>query len=64
MRLEHWGGGLAACSGEMVAVHWVEVLVAEVFASRGLGVVLGSLIAAYGREDSDHASVDEPHLGF
>jgi hypothetical protein len=33
MRLEHWGGELAACSGEVVIVHWVKVLVVEAFAS-------------------------------
>jgi hypothetical protein len=46
MRLEHWGGGLAACSGGMVAAHWVEVLVDEASASGSLGVVPKSLVAA------------------
>jgi hypothetical protein len=27
--LGHWSGGLAACSGEMVAAHWVEVVAVE-----------------------------------
>jgi hypothetical protein len=31
--LGHWSGGLAACSGEMVAAHWVEVVAVEASAS-------------------------------
>jgi hypothetical protein len=31
--LGHWCGGLAACSGEMVAAHWVEVVAVEASAS-------------------------------
>jgi hypothetical protein len=27
--LGHWSGGLAACSGEMVAARWVEVVAVE-----------------------------------
>jgi hypothetical protein len=27
--LGHWSGGLAACSGETVAAHWVEVVAVE-----------------------------------
>jgi hypothetical protein len=63
-RLEHWGGGLAACSSKTVAMHWVEVLVAEASASGSSGVVLGSLVTSSRREDAGHASVDEPHIGF
>jgi hypothetical protein len=31
--LGHWSRGLAACSGEMVAAHWVEVVAVEASAS-------------------------------
>jgi hypothetical protein len=31
--LGHWSGGLAACSGEMVAAHWVKVVAVEALAS-------------------------------
>jgi hypothetical protein len=31
--LGHWSGGLAACSDEMVAAHWVEVVAVEASAS-------------------------------
>jgi hypothetical protein len=31
--LGHFSGGLAACSGEMVATHWVEVVAVEVSTS-------------------------------
>jgi hypothetical protein len=43
--LGHWRGGLAACSGEMVATHWVEVVAAEISASRSSDVGLESLAA-------------------
>jgi hypothetical protein len=46
MRLEHWGGGLAACSGGMVAAHWVEVLADEASASGSFRIVPRSLVAA------------------
>jgi hypothetical protein len=36
--LGHWSGGLAACSGEMVATRWVEVV-----AVAGLAVALAVL---------------------
>jgi hypothetical protein len=29
----HWSGGLATCSGEMVAAHWIEVVAVEASAS-------------------------------
>jgi hypothetical protein len=31
--LGHWSGGLAACSGEMVAARWIEVVAVEASAS-------------------------------
>jgi hypothetical protein len=37
--------GLAACSGEMVAAHWVKVVAIEASASRSLDVGLESLAA-------------------
>jgi hypothetical protein len=44
--LGHWGGGLAACSGEMVAARWVEVVAAEASTSGSLDVGLESSAAA------------------
>jgi hypothetical protein len=44
--LEHLGGGLAACSGETVSAHWVEVLDAKGSVPGSSGVVLESLVAA------------------
>jgi hypothetical protein len=44
--LGHWSGGLAACSGEMVAAHWVEVVAIEVSASGSSNVGLENLAAA------------------
>jgi hypothetical protein len=44
--LGHWSGGLAACSGEMVAAHWVEVVAAEASASGSSDVGLESSAAA------------------
>jgi hypothetical protein len=44
--LGHWGGGLAACSGEMVAAHWVKVVAIEASASGSSDVGLESLAAA------------------
>jgi hypothetical protein len=41
--LGHWSGGLAACSGDMVAAHWVEVIAVEASASRSSDVGLKSL---------------------
>jgi hypothetical protein len=38
--LGHWSGGLAACSGELVATHWVEVVSVEASASGSLDVGL------------------------
>jgi hypothetical protein len=44
--LGHWGGDLAACSGEMVAAHWVEVVAVEASASGSSDVGLESSAAA------------------
>jgi hypothetical protein len=44
--LGHWGGGLAACSGEMVAAHWVEVVAVEISASGSSDIGHESLAAA------------------
>jgi hypothetical protein len=44
-----WGiraGAFAACSGEMVAAHWVEVVAVEASASGSSDVGLGSSVAA------------------
>jgi hypothetical protein len=43
--LGHWSGGLAACSGEMVAAHWVEVVAVEASVSRSSDVGLESSAA-------------------
>jgi hypothetical protein len=43
--LGHWSGGLAACSGEMVAAHWVEVVAVEASASGSSDVGLESSAA-------------------
>jgi hypothetical protein len=42
----HWSGGLAACSGEMVAAHWVEVVAVEASASGSSNVGLESSVDA------------------
>jgi hypothetical protein len=42
--LGHWSGGLAACSGEMVAARWVEVVAVEASASGSSDVGLESLV--------------------
>ncbi len=46
MWLGHWSGGLAACSGEMVAARWVEVVAVEASASGSSDVGLESSAAA------------------
>jgi hypothetical protein len=63
VRLEPWGRGPARCSGEIVVVHWVVVLVVEASASGSLGTVPGSSIASSRMEDVDHASAGNPYLG-
>jgi hypothetical protein len=44
--LGRWSGGLAACSGEMVATRWVEVVAVEASASESLGIGLESSVTA------------------
>jgi hypothetical protein len=44
--LGHWSGGLAACSGEMVAAHWVKVVAVEASASGSSDVGLESSTTA------------------
>jgi hypothetical protein len=44
--LGHWSKGLAACSGEMVAARWVEVVAVEASASGSSDVGLESSAAA------------------
>jgi hypothetical protein len=44
--LGHWSGGLAACSGETVAAHWVEVVAVEASASRSSDVGHENSVAA------------------
>jgi hypothetical protein len=63
-RLEHWDRGLTACSGEVVAVHWVEVLVAEASAFGSLGIAPRNPVATSGMEGTDPASTGKPCLGF
>jgi hypothetical protein len=55
MRLEWLGEGLAVCSGETVAAHWLNEPGAEASASRSLGAVPESLVVAYVMEDAVHA---------
>jgi hypothetical protein len=43
--LGHWSGGLATCSGEMVAACWVEVVAVEASASGSSDVGLESSAA-------------------
>jgi hypothetical protein len=44
--LGYWSGGLAACSDEMVAAHWIEVVAVEASASGSSDVGLESSAAA------------------
>jgi hypothetical protein len=46
VRLEHYCGDLAACSGGTVAARWVEVVAVEASASGGSGVALKSSVMA------------------
>jgi hypothetical protein len=43
--LGHWSGGLAACSGETVAAHWVEMVAVEASACGSSDVGLESSAA-------------------
>jgi hypothetical protein len=63
-RLEWLGEGFAIRSGEMVAAHWVDEPVAEASAFGSSGTAPESLVVAYGMEDTIHASMGEPYLGF
>jgi hypothetical protein len=54
------GEGLAVDSGETVAAHWVDELVAEASTSRNSNATPQSLVTAYGMEDVVHASMIEP----
>jgi hypothetical protein len=64
VRLEQLGEGIAVCSGEMVAAHWVDEPMAEASASGSLGATPESSVVAYGMEDAVHASTGKPHSGF
>jgi hypothetical protein len=64
VRLERLGEGLAICSGETIAAHWVEEPVAEASASRSLDAVPESSFAVSRMEDVAHASADEPYSSF
>jgi hypothetical protein len=44
--LGHWSGGLAACSGEMIAARWVKVVAVEASVSGSSDVGLESSAAA------------------
>jgi hypothetical protein len=50
----HWSGGLAACSGEMVAARWFEVVAVEASASGSSDVGLESSAAASEIESGVH----------
>jgi hypothetical protein len=64
VRLERLGEGLAVCSGEMVATHWVDEHVAEASAFGSSDAAPKSLVVASRMEDANHASVDEPFSGL
>jgi hypothetical protein len=63
VRLECSGRGLATCSGEVFAIHWVEVLVAKA-TSGSSGATPGNSITTSRMEDTDPASMGEPCSGF
>jgi hypothetical protein len=52
--LGHWSGGLAACSGEMVADRWVKVVAVEASAFGSSDVGLESSTAASETESGVH----------
>jgi hypothetical protein len=64
VRLQRLGEGLAVCSGETVAAHWVDEPVAEASASGSSNAAPESSVVAYGMEDAIHASTGEPYSGF
>jgi hypothetical protein len=63
-RLEWLGEGLAICSGETVATHWVDEPMAEASTSGSLDAVPKSLVTVSRMGDAVHASADEPYSGF
>jgi hypothetical protein len=58
------GEGLAVCSGETVAAHWVDEPVAKASKSRSLDAMPKSFVPASGMGDVVHASADEPYSDF
>jgi hypothetical protein len=64
VRLERLGEGLAICSNETVAAHWVDEPVAKDSSSASSDVVLESSVVGSGMEDVVHASTGEPYSGF
>jgi hypothetical protein len=50
--LGHWSGGLAACSGEMVAARWVEVVAIEASVSGSSDVGLEGSASASETENA------------
>jgi hypothetical protein len=61
--LGHWSGGLAACSGEMVTAHWVEVVAIEASASGSSNVGLESSASVLETESKALALASAPvHL--
>jgi hypothetical protein len=64
VRLEPLGEGLALCSGETVAAHWVDEPMAEASASGSLDAVPKSSVAASGMGDAIHAPTDKPYSSF
>jgi hypothetical protein len=63
-RLELLGEGLAVCSGETIASHWVDEPVAEASASRSSDAIPKSSVAASRMGDAFYASTDDPYSGF
>jgi hypothetical protein len=55
VRLERLGEGLAVCSSETVATHWVDEPVAEAYASGSSGAMPKSLFIVDGMEGAVHA---------
>jgi hypothetical protein len=51
--LGHWSGGLAACSGGMVAAHWVEVVAVEASVSGSSDVGLENSATASETESGE-----------
>jgi hypothetical protein len=51
--LGHWSGGLATCSGEMVAARWVEVVAVEASTSGNSDVGLEGLTSVSETESEE-----------